>query len=96
MEIGNNYMVSTKLVNGLYHNEYFIDEKSAIAYANECYCLNGSTYMRLKTVDGYRRHTARKNIQLWMRKRNGLLIHFRVKSSMRRCCKIPGSIWLHP
>lgn len=37
MEIGNNYMVSTKLVNGLYHNEYFIDEKSAIAYANECY-----------------------------------------------------------
>ena len=37
MYIGNNYMVSTKLVNGLYHNEYFIDEKSAIAYANECY-----------------------------------------------------------
>lgn len=37
MEIGNNYIVSTKLVNGLYHNEYFIDEKSAIAYANECY-----------------------------------------------------------
>ena len=37
MEIGNNYMVSTKLVNGLYHNEYFIDEKSAVAYANECY-----------------------------------------------------------
>ena len=37
MYIGNNYTVSTKLVNGLYHNEYFIDEKSAIAYANECY-----------------------------------------------------------
>ena len=37
MYIGNNYMVSTKLVNGLYHNEYFIDEKSAVAYANECY-----------------------------------------------------------
>ena len=37
MYIGNNYMVSTKLVNGLYHNEYFIDEKSAIAYANEWY-----------------------------------------------------------
>ena len=37
MYIGNNYMVSTKLVNGLYHNEYFIDKKSAIAYANECY-----------------------------------------------------------
>ena len=37
MYIGNNCMVSTKLVNGLYHNEYFIDEKSAIAYANECY-----------------------------------------------------------
>lgn len=37
MHIGNNYMVSTKLVNGLYHNEYFIDEKSAVAYANECY-----------------------------------------------------------
>ncbi len=37
MYIGNNYMVSTKLVNGIYHNEYFIDEKSAVAYANECY-----------------------------------------------------------
>lgn len=37
MYIGNNYMVSTKLVNGIYHNEYFIDEKSATEYANECY-----------------------------------------------------------
>lgn len=37
MYIGYNYMVNTKLANGIYHNEYFIDEKSAIAYGNECY-----------------------------------------------------------
>ena len=37
MYIGNNYMVNTKRANGIYHNEYFIDEKSAITYANECY-----------------------------------------------------------
>lgn len=30
-------MVSTKLTTGIYHNEYFIDEKSARDYANLCY-----------------------------------------------------------
>lgn len=37
MYIGNNYMVSTKLANGMWHNEYFIDENSAREYANTCY-----------------------------------------------------------
>lgn len=54
MYIGNNFMVSTKLVSGIYHNEYFIDEKTARDYANTCYKRGDMVIELLKrSRDGY-------------------------------------------
>lgn len=62
MYIGNNYMVNTKLTSGVYHNEYFIDEKSAREYANTCY-KRGNMIIELlqRRRDGY--HSVKKIVR---------------------------------
>lgn len=55
MKIGNNYMVNVKMVDSnTWHNEYFIDEKSARAYANEAF-FSGAIVVGLyeQTRNGY-------------------------------------------
>ena len=55
MYIGNNFKVLTKSFNSTtYHEEFFIDEKSARTYANEAY-MTGAVIVELwhRKKDGY-------------------------------------------
>ena len=62
MNIGYNFKVMNKSLNGVWHSELFIDEASARAYANDCY-LTGSVVVTLyaRTRNGY---TAIKEIKV--------------------------------
>lgn len=55
MYIGNNFKVITKSFKGHWHEEFFIDEKSARRYANGAF-VTGSVIVELwqRCRDGYR------------------------------------------